>query len=122
MADVELTRSAHTDTFCRDHLPPPDQWPEFRFELPELAYPDRLNCATVLLDDVIAEHGADRPCLLAPGGERWSYAELRSAANRVRGATARLRPASAWRIRSDSVATMSWMEPCMMWGAFRGVA
>ena len=62
-----LLPSAHVDTFCRDHLPPADQWPELLFTLPELAYPDRLNCATALLDDVIARHGADRPCLIAPG-------------------------------------------------------
>ncbi len=35
------------------------------FDLPELHYPDRLNCATALLDDVVAELGADRPCLRA---------------------------------------------------------
>ena len=64
---MELLPSAHVDTFCRDHLPPSDQWPELIFELPELHYPDRLNCATALLDDVIAEHGADRPCLHCPG-------------------------------------------------------
>ena len=37
--------SAHADTFARDNLPPKEQWPELRFELPELQYPDRLNCA-----------------------------------------------------------------------------
>jgi len=80
---MDLLPSAHVDTFCRDHLPPAEQWPELSFDLPELAYPDRLNCATRLLDDVIAEHGADRPCLHAPGAETWSYADLLAAANRV---------------------------------------
>jgi 2-aminobenzoate-CoA ligase len=80
---MELLPSAHVDTFCREHLPPFDQWPELTFELPELHYPDRLNCATALLDDVIAEHGADRPCLHAPGADTWSYADLLAAANRV---------------------------------------
>ena len=80
---MELLPSAHVDTFCRDHLPPFDQWPELTFELPELRYPDRLNCATALLDDVIAEHGADRPCLHAPGADTWSYADLLAAANRI---------------------------------------
>jgi len=63
-----LLPSAHVDTFCRDHLPPADQWPELLFTLPELTYPDRLNCATALLDDVIARHGADRPCLISQDG------------------------------------------------------
>ncbi len=80
---MELLPSAHADTFCRDHLPPAEQWPELVFGLPELHYPDRLNCATALLDDVIAEHGADRPCLHAPGATTWTYADLLAAANRI---------------------------------------
>jgi 2-aminobenzoate-CoA ligase len=80
---MELLPSAHVDTFTRDHLPPADQWPDLLFELPELHHPDRLNCATALLDDVVARHGADRPCLRTPSGERWSYADLLAAANRV---------------------------------------
>jgi 2-aminobenzoate-CoA ligase len=27
--------SAYADTFARDHLPPPEQWPELIFELPD---------------------------------------------------------------------------------------
>ena len=46
---MELSRSAHVDTFCRDSLPPQEQWPDFLFELPELRYPERLNCASALL-------------------------------------------------------------------------
>jgi 2-aminobenzoate-CoA ligase len=78
-----LNPSAHVDTFCRDHLPPGDTWPEMIFELPEVRYPDRLNCATELLTAVIAELGAERPCLLTPGGESWSYGELERTANRI---------------------------------------
>ncbi len=80
---MTLTPSAHVDTFCRDNLPPVDTWPEFRFDLPELRYPDRLNCAVALLDDVIDQHGADRPCLLSPGGEHWTYGELLTTSNRI---------------------------------------
>ena len=80
---MELLPSAHVDTFCRDHLPPDDQWPELVFTLPELHYPDRLNAATALLDDVVARHGGDRPCLHQPGVPTWSYDELLAAANRV---------------------------------------
>ena len=36
---MELLPSAHVDTFCRDHLPPAEQWPELVFDLPELALP-----------------------------------------------------------------------------------
>jgi 2-aminobenzoate-CoA ligase len=80
---MELLPSAHVDTFCRDHLPPFDQWPELTFDLPELHYPDRLNAATALLDDVIARYGGDRPCLHQPGLPTWSYDELLAAANRI---------------------------------------
>ena len=65
---MRLSPSAHLDTFCRDRLPPQDQWPEFRFDLPELNYPERLNCAAELLDATAARDGADRPCLLSAAG------------------------------------------------------
>ena len=47
--------TAHIDSFARDHLPPPDQLPEFIFDLPELQFPAQLNCATELLDRHISE-------------------------------------------------------------------
>jgi 2-aminobenzoate-CoA ligase len=71
---MRLSPSAHVDTFCRDRLPPQDQWPDFRFDLPELSYPDRLNCAAELLDATSLAMGADRPCLRSPA-ETWSYGE-----------------------------------------------
>ena len=40
--------SGHVDTFARDNLPPREQWPEFKFDLPELQYPERLNCVTAM--------------------------------------------------------------------------
>src|SRR5690348_9786244 len=76
---MQLSPSAHLDTFCRDRLPPPDQWPGFRFDLPELTYAERLNCAAELLDATAARYGADRPCLLSAGesgpAEAWTYGE-----------------------------------------------
>ncbi|WP_225772700.1 benzoate-CoA ligase family protein [Inquilinus sp. Marseille-Q2685] len=76
------TKSAHVDSFARDNLPPRDQWPEFRFTLPALQYPARLNCVVELLDRHVAEGHGDRPCLIAPGVE-WSYAELLDRVNRI---------------------------------------
>jgi 2-aminobenzoate-CoA ligase len=72
---MKLSPSAHVDTFCRDHLPPADQWPDFHFDLPELAYPERLNCAEELLDATVRRFGADRPCLRTPA-ETWTYGDL----------------------------------------------
>jgi 2-aminobenzoate-CoA ligase len=74
--------SAHIDTFCRDNLPPRDEWPELTFDLPELRYPARLNCAVELLDATIERHGGDRRCLLSPT-DAWSYEDLRRRADGV---------------------------------------
>ncbi|MEP7022747.1 MAG: AMP-binding protein [Actinomycetota bacterium] len=82
-AGATLSPSAHADTFCRDHLPPAHTWPEFLFDLPELHYPERLNCAADLLDAVIARLGPGRRCLLTPQGESWTYGELQATVNRV---------------------------------------
>ena len=70
------------DTFARDRLPPKDQWPRLHFDLPELQYPARLNCATVLLDDAIAEGHGERPAILTDAGPI-TYRELLARANRV---------------------------------------
>jgi len=82
---MTLTPSAHVDTFCRDHLPPAGQWPELEFTLPELAYPDQLNCADALLNDTIEVHGAARPCLLPqdPAEPAWSYGDLARTASQI---------------------------------------
>ena len=60
-------RSAHVDSFARDNLPPRELQPEFLFELPELRFPERLNCAAELLDRHVAEGRGGRPCIRAPG-------------------------------------------------------
>ena len=70
------------DTFAKDRLPPRSQWPRLHFDLPELQYPARLNCATVLLDDAIAEGHGDRPAILTDSGSI-SYRELLARANRI---------------------------------------
>ncbi|GAA2196592.1 MULTISPECIES: AMP-binding protein [Streptomyces] len=71
--------SAHVDTFARDHLPPPHEWPELRFELPELRYPARLNCAAELLDHT----DPARPVFRTPDGPAWTYGELRARVDRI---------------------------------------
>jgi len=58
-----MAYTAHIDTFARDNLPPKRQWPEFLFELPELKYPARMNCAAELLDRMVAGGHADRPVI-----------------------------------------------------------
>ncbi|MHA6781012.1 AMP-binding protein [Pseudonocardia saturnea] len=70
--------SAHVDTFCHDHLPPREQWPELRFDLPELRYPEQLNAALALLTGPPDDH----PCVRG-GGESWTYGDLRRRAHQV---------------------------------------
>jgi 2-aminobenzoate-CoA ligase len=77
-----MIRSAHIDTFARDHLPAPEQWPDFLFDLPELHYPDRLNCVGAFVDDRVAAGQGDRECLISPA-ERLSYAGLAERVNRI---------------------------------------
>src|SRR5918993_159966 len=79
---MPLSRSAHVDTFTRDRLPPQEQWPELRFDLPELDYPDRLNCAVRLLDETIERIGPDQRCLVTDT-EEWTYGWLLERANQV---------------------------------------
>ena len=68
-------RTAHHDTFARDNLPPPEACPEFIFDLPALRYPERLNAARTLLDDMAAGAAGDRPCIHTDDGMR-TYQEL----------------------------------------------
>lgn len=75
--------TSHLDTFARDHLPPREQWPELLFELPELQFPERLNCAADLLDRWVEQGQGERLCLQGAGGLRWSYGELQARANQI---------------------------------------
>jgi 2-aminobenzoate-CoA ligase len=79
----DLAPTGHVDTFCRDHLPPPDEWPDLVFDDDVPHYPERFNCAVELLDRVVDRLGADRPCLLTPAGELWSYGQVRATVDRL---------------------------------------
>ena len=81
-----MAYSAHIDTFARDNLPPRELWPEFLFELPELQYPARLNCAVELLDKMVAAGHGERPVIHTMiGGRKYScsYRQLMTRANRI---------------------------------------
>jgi 2-aminobenzoate-CoA ligase len=74
------TKSAHVDAFTKDNLPPTDEWPEFRFNLPELNYPARLNCATELMEKAIREGHGNRIAIHSAVGD-WTYEALNRKAN-----------------------------------------
>ncbi len=79
---TQVTRSAHVDTFTRDNLPPREQWPEFVFTLPELSYPEMLNCSVELLDRHVDAGRGARRCLLTDN-DQWTYADLLARSNQV---------------------------------------
>lgn len=78
---MRLTPSAHVDTFCRDRLPPASGWPRLDFSF--VAYPERLNCASDLLEGTIAQFGPDRPCLRDTSGTTWTYGEVLRKVNQL---------------------------------------
>jgi 2-aminobenzoate-CoA ligase len=78
-----MVESAHVDTFCRDHLPPPELMPDLDLSrLPDLVYPPRLNCAAELLDKAVESGWGGRTAIHYPGG-RWTYGQLLETANRI---------------------------------------
>ena len=87
MSRTRQSYSAHQDSFARDHLPAPDQWPHFNFDRPELRYPARMNCATELLDRVVTEGDGDRAAIhasIAEGeGATATYRQVLHRANQI---------------------------------------
>ena len=87
-ADPAAAATAHVDTFARDRLPPPERQPVFRFDgLPELAsIPERLNCASALLDARIAAGDGNRLCIQGDANGvpvRWTYDDLQTVSSRI---------------------------------------
>ncbi|HEX7642934.1 MAG TPA: AMP-binding protein [Burkholderiaceae bacterium] len=76
--------TAYQDSFASDNLPPRDTWPELRFDLPELHYPERLNCAVELLDKMATGGRAAKPAIIGRD-ETWTYAELKDKTDRIAG-------------------------------------
>ncbi len=77
-----MSYTSHVDTFARDNLPPRDQWPELIFEIPEVQYPDRINCAVELLDKHVANGRGDHPVIHNANGTI-TYAQMLEQVNRV---------------------------------------
>jgi len=75
-----LGRTSHVDTFARDNLPPPDQWPQFL--LGKFNYPEELNAA-VELTDVMVQRGFGDHVALIGNGRRRTYKELADWTNRL---------------------------------------
>ncbi|MCI0433978.1 MAG: AMP-binding protein [Gemmatimonadetes bacterium] len=75
--------TAHVDTFAAGGLPRRALLPILDHSgVPELAYPDRLNCAVELLDAQIAAGLGDQPVLHSPELS-WTYRELAERVHRI---------------------------------------
>jgi 2-aminobenzoate-CoA ligase len=68
-----LGPSAHTDTFARDNLPPPEEWPELL--LSGFDYPEYLNAGVELTDRLVEKGFGDHVALIG-NGRRRTYKEL----------------------------------------------
>jgi 2-aminobenzoate-CoA ligase len=79
---MQISQTAHVDTFTRDNLPPRASWPEFLFTLPEVQYPATINCAAELLDRHVLAGAGSRRCLVTDI-ETWTYADLLAQSNQV---------------------------------------
>lgn len=77
-----MSYTAHVDTFARDSLPPRDQWPEMIFEIPEVQYPERINCGAELLDKHVQKGWGNRPVIHNYAGVI-SYAEMLKQVNQI---------------------------------------
>ena len=75
--------TAHVDQFARNALPPMELWPDMNVDdVPSLAGVNVLNCAAILLDDMVAAGLGEKVALMAPSGN-WTYRQLMQASNRI---------------------------------------
>jgi 2-aminobenzoate-CoA ligase len=75
-----LGPTGHVDTFARDNLPPPDQWPDLLLE--GFDYPEYLNAAVELTDRMVEKGFGDHTALIG-NGRRRTYKELSDWTNRI---------------------------------------
>ncbi len=79
---MPMEPSGYADGFAREHLPEESDWPDFRFDLPSIQYPNRLNAASELLEGAIAKGWGDRVAVYS-NARTLTYAELNAEANRL---------------------------------------
>ncbi|WP_372824174.1 benzoate-CoA ligase family protein [Polaromonas sp.] len=82
MTPATTAPSSQTDRFVHDHLPSPEQWPQMRYELPELNIPAQANLVDVLFDQVEKNGFSDRP-FLRSDKITLSYADASERVNRI---------------------------------------
>ena len=80
---VAPARSAQTDRYVHDRLPPDDQWPQLVYNLPELQFPPQLNLVTRLLDDAVHTRGWGSRPLMRSDDRLLTYAQALDEVNRM---------------------------------------
>ena len=75
-----LGPTGHADSFTRDNLPPPDQWPDLIMD--GFDYPEWLNAGVELSDRMVERGFGDRIALIGNGRSR-TYKELADWTNRI---------------------------------------
>ncbi|MGN7294247.1 AMP-binding protein [Rhizobium sp. SAFR-030] len=75
-----LGPTSHVDTFARDNLPPPSEWPELLLD--GFDYPEYLNAAVELTDRMVDKGFGDHTALIG-NGRRRTYKELSDWTNRI---------------------------------------
>jgi 2-aminobenzoate-CoA ligase len=97
-----LGPSAHIDTFARDNLPPPEQWPDLLLD--GFDYAEALNVGVELTDRMVAEGFGEHTALIG-NQRRRTYRELTEWTNRLANALVRefgVKPGNRVLIRSDN--------------------
>ena len=74
--------SAQPDHFVHDRLPPPVQWPELRFDRPELQLPAQVNAVQALFERAMAAGHAERP-LFRSDERTLTYAQAQAEVHRI---------------------------------------
>jgi 2-aminobenzoate-CoA ligase len=95
-----LGASAHSDTFCRNNLPPFELWPDLLLD--GFDYPEWLNAAVELTDRMVERGFGDHVALIG-NGRRRTYKELTDWSNRLAHALVEdygVRPGNRMLIRS----------------------
>ena len=108
-----MAYTAHIDTFARDNLPPRKYWPEFSFDLPEVKYPARMNCAAELLDKSLENGWGQNIVIRTPDGQ-CTYEQLLAQTNRIANVLVRnmgLKPGNRVLLRGPNNPVMAacWM-------------
>ncbi len=80
---VAPARSAQTDRYVHDRLPPDDQWPQLVYNLPELQFPPQVNLVERLLDGAVHTRGWGSHPLMRSDDRLLTYAQALDEVNRI---------------------------------------